>query len=53
MTTIEPSFLIFDDKSDNYFIARRAQSELKTEFHDMEIGETRMMSDNVGIIRDA
>ena len=52
MTTIEASFLIFDDKSDGYFIARRTRSELKREFHDMEIGETRMLSDTVGITRD-
>lgn len=48
----EASFLVFDDKSDGFFIARRSAAELKPEYQDMEIGEVRMMSENIGITRE-
>lgn len=48
----EASFLLFDDKSDSYFIARRSANEVKPEYRDMEIGETRMLSETIGIVRE-
>ena len=47
------TFLIFDDKSENYFVARRTKDQVKENFHDMAVGEVRMLSDTIGIIREA
>ena len=47
------TFLLFDDKSEKYFVARRTKDQVKEIFHDMAVGEVRMLSDSVGIIREA
>lgn len=46
------TFLFFDEKSDTFFIARRSADEVKPAFHDMKIGETRMLSDTIGVMRE-
>ncbi len=50
---IDMTFLLFDDKSEKYFVARRTKDQVKEIFHDMAVGEVRMLSDSVGIIREA
>ena len=47
------TFLFFDDKSDNFYFARRSADEMQPKFHDMKIGETRMLSDTIGVIRES
>ena len=47
------TFLFFDGKSANYYFARRSQDEIKPEFHDMKIGEIRMLSDTIGVERES
>jgi len=46
------SFLLFDDKLHQYYFAKRNENEIKEEFRDMEIGEVRMLSENIGIERE-
>jgi hypothetical protein len=46
------TFLFFDDKSANYYFARRSAEEIKPEFHDMKVGETRMLSETIGVERE-
>jgi hypothetical protein len=46
------SFLLFDDKLPQYYFAKRNEHEIKEEFHNMEIGEVRMLSENIGIERE-
>ena len=49
---IEMTFLFFDDKSTNYYIARRSAEEVKPQFHDMKVGEIRMLSETIGVERE-
>ena len=44
------TFLLFDDKSEKWFFARRTKDQVKESFHDMAVGEVRMLSDTIGII---
>ena len=49
------SFVIFDDvqsSEKNWFIGKRKIHEVKKEFHDMKLGEIRMITKTIGIIRD-
>lgn len=46
------SFLLFDDKLHQYYFSKRKEDEIKEQFHDMEIGEVRMLSENIGIQRE-
>lgn len=46
------SFLLFDDKLQQYYFAKRNENEIKKEYRNMEIGEVRMLSENIGIERN-
>lgn len=46
------SFLIFDDTSENFFIARRTAAQIKPVFHNMKVGEVRMLTDTIGVERE-
>jgi hypothetical protein len=48
----EKTFLFFDDKSTNYYIARRLAEEVKLQFHGMKVGEIRMLSETIGVERE-
>ena len=51
-TIPELEFLFFDDKSTNYYIARRSAEEVQPQFHDMKVGEIRMLSKTIGVERE-
>ena len=51
-TIPELEFLFFDDKSTNYYIALRSAEEVKPQFHDMKVGEIRMLSETIGVERE-
>ena len=46
------SYLIADDNAKNYYIARRTKQEVKSEFHNMKIGEIRNLTETIHIIRE-
>tara|TARA_R100001163_G_C4915698_1_gene98069 strand:+ start:263 stop:427 length:165 start_codon:yes stop_codon:yes gene_type:complete len=46
------SFLIFDDKCENYYVARRKEDEIEQKFRDMVVGEVRMLTETIGIERE-
>ena len=46
MTTAATYFLLIDNQSHDFYIARRELDEMKTEFHDMRPGEIRPLSDD-------
>ena len=49
----ESTYLLFDDLARDYFYARRLKSEIREEFHDLEIGESRMITPTSGITRES
>tara|TARA_A100000172_G_scaffold51927_1_gene32750 strand:- start:6258 stop:6410 length:153 start_codon:yes stop_codon:yes gene_type:complete len=46
------SFLLFDSKLTDYYFARRQEDEVKKKFHDMKVGEVRMLTETIGIERE-
>ncbi len=47
-------YLLHDDTSPNFYIARRTEEELKPEItNGLEIGQTRMLTDTIGITRES
>lgn len=47
-------YLLFDVNSPDYYIARRSADELKPEIIDgLEVGDVRMVNENIGVIRES
>lgn len=46
-------YLLFDDTSVNYYVGRRTEDELKpATIEGLEVGQSRMLSDTMGIVRE-